>query len=142
MADCFAGSMKNFNAGQLSDISRGTAANVSIIFDLSKDKTSVTQITITMEEVKYEIKTADWTKAGTRAGARVFLNGPFPISNNIFQTRDGKDVIFVKGTFVSPQKAQGSAHLYAGVIVEGARFDVDLGEWQWKATGHQATYLH
>jgi hypothetical protein len=136
MADSFTGTMKNLNTGQLSDISKGTATQVSITFDLSKDKTSVTQISISVGEIKYEIKTPDRINTGSRAGAKVFLNGPFPISSKIFQTRDGKDTIFAKGAFVSPQKAQGSAHLYTSVTVEGTRFDVDLGEWQWKATGH------
>lgn len=135
-ARSFTGTMKNLKTSQRSDASKGTAAHVSIAFDLSKDKTSVAQISIFIGEIKYEIKTSDWAKTGTRTGAKVFLNGPFPISNKIFQTRDEKDMIFVEGTFVSPQKAQGFAHLYTSVTVEGTRFDVDLGEWRWKATGH------
>jgi hypothetical protein len=106
------------------------------MFDLSKDKTSVTQISISIRKIKYEVKISDWTKTGTRTGPKIFLNGPFPIRNNIFQTKNEKNTIFVKGTFISPQKAQGSAHLYTSVTVEDARFDVDLGVWQWKATGH------
>jgi hypothetical protein len=135
-AKSFTGTMKNLKASQWADTSKGTATNVSIAFDLSEDKTRVTQISISIEEIKYEVKTSDWTKTGTRTGAKVFLNGPLPIENNIFQSKDEKDTIFVKGTFVSPQKAQGFAHLYTSVTIEGTRFDVDLGEWQWKATGH------
>jgi hypothetical protein len=135
-ARSFTGTMKNLKASQWADTSKGTAAHVSIVFDLSKDKTGVTQISISIEEIKYEVKTSDWTKTGTRTGAKVFLNGPLPIENNVFQSKDEKDTIFVQGAFVSPQKAQGSAHLYTSVTIEGTRFDVDLGEWQWKATGH------
>jgi hypothetical protein len=135
-ATSFTGPMKSCKTGQRSDTSRGTAAHVSITFDLSKDKTRVTQISVSIGEIKYEVKTSDWTKTGTRPGAKVFLNGPFLISNKIFQTRDEKDAISIKGTFVSPQKAQGFARLYTSVTIEGARFDVDLGEWQWKATGY------
>jgi len=135
-AKSFTGPMNRLKTSQWTDASKGTAARVSIAFDLSKDKTSVTQITISIGEIKYEVKTPDWTKTGSRTGAKVFLNGPFSISNKVFQTRDQKDTISVKGTFVSPQKAQGVAHLYTSVTVEGTRFDVDLGEWQWKATGH------
>jgi hypothetical protein len=135
-AKSFTGAMKKLKTSQWSDTSRGTAARISIMFDLSKDKTSVTQISIFIEEIKYEVKTSDWIKTGARTGAKVFLNGPLPIENNFFQSRDEKDTISVKGAFVSPQKAQGSAHLYTSVTIEGTRFDVDLGEWQWKATGH------
>lgn len=136
MAKSFTGSMKNLKTDQWSDTSKGTASNAVITFDLSKDKTNVTQISISIGEIKYEIKTPDWTRTGTRPGAKAFLNGPFPINNNVFQTRDVKDSISIKGTLVSPQKAQGSAHLYTSVVVDGVRFDVDLGEWQWKATGY------
>jgi hypothetical protein len=132
----FTGPMKYLKASQWAETSKGTATNVSITFDLSKDKTSVMLISISIAEIKYEVKTPGWTKTETRKGAHIFLNGPFPISNKVFQTRDEKDTISVKGTFVSPQKAQGSAHLYTSVTVEDTRFDVDLGEWQWKATGH------
>lgn len=135
-AKSFAGSMHRLKTSQWADTSKGTAAHVSIAFDLSKDKTSISQITISIGEIEYEVKTPDWTKTGTRTGAKVFLNGPFPISNKVFQTRDEKDTIFVQGTLVSAQKAQGVAHLYTSVTIEGARFDVDLGDWQWKATGH------
>jgi hypothetical protein len=135
-ARSFTGTMKSLKASQWADTSKGTAARVSMVFDLSKDKTSVTQISISIEEIKYEVKTFDWTKTGTRTGAKVFLNGPLPIENNVFQSKDEKDTIFVKGAFVSRQKAQGFAHLYTSVTIEGTRFDVDLGEWQWKATGH------
>jgi len=135
-AKSFKGTMKKLKTSQWADASKGTAAHVSIMFDLSKDKTSVTQISISIEGITYEVKTSDWTKTGTRTGAKVFLNGPLPIENNIFQSKDEKDTISVKGAFVSPQKAQGSAHLYTSVTIEGARFDVDLGEWQWKSTGH------
>jgi hypothetical protein len=136
VAKSFTGTMKNLKTSQWTDASKGTATHVSIMFDLSKDKTSVTQISISISEITYEVKTSGWTKTGTRTGAKVFLNGPLPIENNIFQSKDEKDTISVKGVFVSPQKAQGSAHLYTSVTIEGARFDIDLGEWQWKATGH------
>ena len=135
-AKSFTGSMHHMKTNQWSGTSRGTAVNVSISFDLSKDKSNVTQISISIGKIKYEVKTPDSTKTGTRTGAKVFINGPFPISNKVFQTRDEKDTVFVKGTFISPQKTQGSAHLYTTVIVEDARFDVDLGEWRWNATGH------
>lgn len=132
----FTGPMNRLKISQWPDTSKGTATDVSIAFDLSKDKASVAQISISIGEIKYEVKTPDWTKTGTRTGGKIFLNGPFPISNKLFQTRDEKDTISVKGTFVSAQKAQGSAHLYTSVNIKGTRFDVDLGEWRWKATGH------
>jgi hypothetical protein len=135
-AKSFTGPMNRLKTSQWTDTSKGTAAHVSIAFDLSKDKTSISQITISIGEIKYEVKTPDWTKIGTRTGAKVFLNGPFPISNKVFQTRGEKDTISVQGTLVSAQKAQGVAHLYTSVTIEGARFDVDLGDWQWKAIGH------
>jgi hypothetical protein len=135
-AKSFRGPMNCLKNSQLTDTSKSTATHVSMVFDLSKDKTSVTQITISIGEIRYEVKTSDWTKTGTRSGTKVFLNGPFPIRDKVFQTRDEKDTIAVKGAFVSPQKAQGFAHLYSSVAIEGARFDVDLGEWQWKATGY------
>jgi hypothetical protein len=132
----FTGPMKYVRASQWADTPKGTATHVSITFDLSKDKTSVMLISISIGEIKYEVKTPDWTKTETRKGASIFLNGPFPISNRVFQTKDEKGTISVKGTFVSPQQAQGSTHLYTSVTIEDTRFDVDLGEWQWKATGH------
>jgi hypothetical protein len=133
-AQSFMGPMKYLRSSQYADISKGTAARASITFDLSKDQTGITQISISIGGIEYEIKTPDGTKTGTRAGTNIFINGPFPIIKNIFQTRDEKNTISVKGTFISPLKAQGSAHLYAGVIIEGTRFDFDLGEWQWKET--------
>jgi hypothetical protein len=135
-AKSFKGPMQYLMASESANTSKGIATKVSITFDLSKDKTGITQISIAIGEIKYEIKTPDGTKTGTRAGTNIFINGPFSISKNIFETRDEKDTISVKGTFVSPLKAQGSAHLYTSVTVEFTRFDVDLGEWRWKATGY------
>ena len=132
----FTGPVKYLKASQWADTSKGTATHVSITFDLSKDKTSVILISISIGEMKYEVNTPDGTKTETRKGANIFLNGPFPISKKGFQTKDEKGTISVRGTFVSPQQAQGSAHLYTSVTVEDTRFDVDLGEWRWKATGH------
>src|SRR5512137_2928384 len=97
-AKSFTGSMHPIKTNQWSGTSRGTAVNVSISFDLSKDKSNVTQISISIGKIKYEVETPDSTKTGIRSGAKIFINGPFPISNKVFQTRDEKDTIFVKGT--------------------------------------------
>jgi hypothetical protein len=132
-AKSVAGPMNIIKAGQWTDTSKGTAANASIIIDLSEDKNSIAKITLSIDEIKYEIETTEWTRTGTMSETTLFLNGPFPLSKGSFQVMSESGKTSAKGGFISSKEAHGSAHLYTSVTVDGKRYDIDLGEWQWKA---------
>ena len=129
------GPMNNIKAGQRTDSSEATATNCSIILDLSEDKTSITKVTFSVGEVKWKIKTPGYDTTGTSSGENIYLNGPFPIRNNSFKTGDVRGTpSSANGRFISSKEARGSAHLYSQELVGGQLINLDLGEWQWKAT--------
>ena len=137
-AKSFAGALTNIKAGDWTDSAKGTAANVSIALELSEDKTSITNISFIIKEIKWEIKTAGSDTTGTSSGGKFYLNGPFPIKNNTFNTTLSSDASSINGStigrFVSPNEVQGSAHLYNQEMVGSQLYHIDLGEWQWTAT--------
>jgi hypothetical protein len=133
-AKSLTGPMNNTKAGQGTNSSKSTATNVSITLDLSEDGASVAKITISIGEVKFEVKTSDFVSSGTSSGENQYLNGPFSIKNGIFKTTEGSGISLASGRFISPEKAEGSAHLYSFESVAGQSYKMDLGEWEWKAT--------
>jgi hypothetical protein len=133
-AKSLTGPMINTKVGQWTDSSKASAANVSITLDLSADGKSVAKITISIGEEKFEVKTSGSVTSGTSSGEKQYLNGPFTLGDGIFKTTDKSGISLASGRFISPEKAEGSAHLYSMDFVEGQSYKMDLGEWEWKAT--------
>lgn len=129
------GSMSNIKAGQEINSAKGAASGVTITLVLSADGSSVAKVTISVKEIKFEIKTPGYLSSGTGSGTNFYINGPFPIKNNAFKTPEASGANSATGRFISPTEAQGTAHLYDMTEKVGYQyFPIDLGEWQWKAT--------
>ncbi len=113
-------------------IGEAAASGAKITIDISKDKTSIEKVTISLDAIKLNIKGATFQKQAQLSGIKIAYYGPFPITKGNFETTKGS---MIKGRFTSPAEVQGTIHLFFDYSSEGKKLKIDLGKWDWNAKG-------
>jgi len=102
----------------------GTASSGAIHFAISEDGASVTELTITLQDIRCEGMTA--------SSMMKKPDQPYPITNGKF-TAAIEDRGEVSGQFLSPTKAAGTITLKIELSVLGSKIVCDMGTAKWSA---------